>query len=58
MNIQVKVKLNHSDSFEILRNILVDFPPQVLLGRPGLIQSVLDIVGSTHCLDDIGLLAP
>lgn len=50
---KVRIKLFHSNSLEILQDILADFPAQVIFSRVGLLQTILDVVGSTHIRDDI-----
>ena len=52
---QVKLKLDHPGSLSSLDCILADFPPEALLSRPGLLQAVLDAVGSVHAIDDVGM---
>ena len=42
----MKLKLGHYDCEKALSDVLVDFPVEVILQRPGLIEAVLDIVGS------------
>ena len=42
LEIEVKVKLGKHDIFFQLQDILVDFPVEVLLQRPGLLQGLID----------------
>lgn len=46
--IEVRIKLLHPSSLSMLRDILCDFPAQVLLSRFGLLQAVLEILGGTQ----------
>jgi hypothetical protein len=52
-DLEVKIKLGHDGCESILMDVLVDFPPQAILSRPGLIHGVIDIVGSTFTSLDI-----
>lgn len=47
-DIEVKVRLGHKGCEEALFNALADFPAHTLLSRAGLIQCVLDAVGSIY----------
>ncbi len=40
------MKLGHDDCERLLRDVIEDFPVEVLLQRIGLLQGVLDIVGA------------
>ena len=54
---KVKLKLLHDTAYTDLFDILVDHPPCVLLQRTGLLQAVLDIVGSPSLsLSDLGYI--
>jgi hypothetical protein len=44
---EVRIKLFHPSSLDLLLDILADFPPSVIMSRVGMLQLVLDIVGST-----------
>jgi hypothetical protein len=46
-DLEVKVKLNHHTCVGLLWDILSDFPPHVLFERQGLLQALLDVLGST-----------
>ena len=52
--LKVKVKLSHPDSESVLRNVLDDFPPEILLYRAGLIQAVIDRIGAILAYNDKG----
>lgn len=36
--------MNHNSTVVNLRDLLEDFPPHVILARPGLLQAMLDIL--------------
>lgn len=36
--------MNHNSTVVNLRDLLEDFPPNVILARPGLLQAMLDIL--------------
>lgn len=46
LEIEVKVKLGKHDIFFQLQDILADFPAEALLQRPGLIQGLIDSIGT------------
>jgi hypothetical protein len=46
-DLEVKVKLNHHTCVGLLWDILSDFPPHVLFERQGLLQALLDVLGSS-----------
>ena len=46
VEIEVKVKLGKYDIFFQLQDILADFPVEVLLQRPGLLQGLIDNIGT------------
>ena len=45
-DLEVKIKLSHSSVESLLTNAIVDFPPNAIMQRPGLLQAMLDILGS------------
>lgn len=44
--IEIKIKIGKHDIFFQLQDILADFPVEVLLQRPGLIQALIDDIGT------------
>jgi hypothetical protein len=46
--LEVKVKLSHVNCGSALMDCLVEFPPHALLSRAGLLQAMLDILGSSE----------
>jgi hypothetical protein len=55
--LEVKVKLSHVSCGPALMDALVDFPPHVLISRAGLLQAMLDVLGSPLSLstEDAGM---
>jgi hypothetical protein len=45
-DLEVKIKLNHYSCVGLLWEVLVDFSPHTILARPGLLQGLLDVLGS------------
>jgi hypothetical protein len=46
-DLEVKLKLNHHTCVGLLWDVLSDFPPHVLFERQGLLQAILDVLGSS-----------
>jgi hypothetical protein len=45
-DIEIKIKMGHDSVNELLNDCLIDYPAPTLLSHPGLIHSVLDVIGS------------
>ena len=46
--LEVKVKLSHVNCGSALMDCLVEYPPHALLSRAGLLQAMLDVLGSSE----------
>jgi len=49
---EIRVKLGHAGCGDLLRDCLVDFPAEVLLHRPGLLEAVLNVAGTSLTTED------
>ena len=55
--LEVKVKLSHVNCGTALMDCLVEYPPHALLSRAGLLQAMLDVLGSSEgTKEDFGRL--
>ena len=55
--LEVKVKLSHVNCGAALMDCLVEYPPHALLSRAGLLQAMLDVLGSSDgTKEDFGTL--
>jgi len=52
-DLEVKIKLGHDSSVQLLWDALSDFPAPVLMSRPGLMVAVLDLVGAVFTQDQL-----
>lgn len=50
---EVRVKLGHDTSVQLLWDCLSDFPAPALISRPGLMAAVLDLVGAVYTQDQL-----
>lgn len=53
----MKLKLRHETAGKLLFDAATDFPPEVLLQRPGLFQAILDCIGTPFSDADIGIFS-
>eukprot|EP01038_Epipyxis_sp_PR26KG_P012323 gene12323-16528_t len=52
-DVEVKLKLSHSDSMKLLWDVVYDFPVEAIITKTGLIHTVLDVVGSTYSTKEL-----
>lgn len=52
-DVEVRIKLGHSSAAQLVFDVLVDYPPSLLMSRVGLIEVILNIIGSAISVDTI-----